>query len=408
MAATEWNEMEVNSHSKYLGFMLGSGTNVINTYNKIIDKIKARLDSWPGHMFNMFDKIRVWNMFAMSMLGYVDQLYPFHETIGDSIDALLTKWIGGPNGWINPHILARLTKDLGFMISPRRHGMSNMAARGRTRHNLTPAGKLIIGQAINRPGGIHYDMFPSSVLWSLVRIDSTLEDKGLDRRQMAAAAQRTVGQAPFRLQQAMYARILTNWKVHYDPGRIEEQKCCIEVILRHRGETHYQLPINRSRALTRKWVRNFKMVSRVVAPRVSICLLRAGLHGWFTTYRFGERNTPCRLCHMQIDSLDHMSDCQVSRKLWRTVLPTIGFDKHALLGFVDQEHSVTIRVYIACILFVIHEFHRYLKFHEQPRRLNVDECVRAMLLHATGCFHDARNKHVKDFVQICVRANARR
>ena len=127
VAATEWNEMEVNSHSKYLGFMLGSGTNVINTYNKIIDKIKSRLNSWPGHMFNMFDKIRVWNMFAMSMMGYVDQLYPFHEIVGDAIDSLLTKWIGGPNGWINPHILARLTKDLGFMISPRRHGVSNMA-----------------------------------------------------------------------------------------------------------------------------------------------------------------------------------------------------------------------------------------------------------------------------------------
>ena len=225
---------------------------------------------------------------------------------------------------------------------------------------------------------------------------------------MADAARRAGGLAPYRLQQTMYANILVNWRFGYARGMQEEQRCCLEVLLRKRGEEHYQLPAQRSRILVNKWIRNFKIVTRIVTPRVSVCLLRAGLHGWFTTYRFGERNTPCRFCHRQIDSLDHMSDCPVSRKFWRTVLPTLRYDKLALLGYVDSELSIEHRVHIACVLFVIHEFHRFLRFHAPANRMSIDECVHALLLHAAGCLHDSRHKHVRDFMRTCIHAPAHR
>ena len=161
---------------------------------------------------------------------------------------------------------------------------------------------------LGNPLGVMRSDFPSSVAWSLAGIFETLRGMHLCNRNMMKAARETRGSSLLTLQSYVYKRVVENWKWYSDPQALaEEQKGGLEEVLRQRGEKQLGLPPQRSRTLARKWVGNFKRVVRHVPPRVATCLLRAGLHGWFTSHRFGEGSICCFLCNQYHDSLSHIA-----------------------------------------------------------------------------------------------------
>ena len=92
----------------------------------------------------LFDKFRIWNVFAISKLGYVDQLLTQSEQVQRSIEKVLAKWIGGPNGWLPTESAFHLKSELGFPVAPRRPGAANLAAKFRTSEMLTHGGKNVL------------------------------------------------------------------------------------------------------------------------------------------------------------------------------------------------------------------------------------------------------------------------
>ena len=151
---------------------------------------------------------------------------------------------------------------------------------------------------------------------------------------------------------------------------------------------------------------NYKSIARQVLPRAAVCLLRAGLHGWFTSHRFGE-SSPCHFCQSNRDSLFHIVTCPVIKQIWGRIfgdsLPTsMPFSKAALLGFVYEEHSIERRVQACSFLFLIHEAHRYFNHHGTPATARSNTgMIRTVLTHASGCFTGSRCKHEKNFVLNC-------
>ena len=98
----------------------------------------------------LFDKIRIWNIFAISKLGYVDQLLTQPECVQRDLEATLIRWLGGPNGWLSAESAFHLKETLSFPIAPRRPGAANLAAKVRTKILLTIAGKRVM-RAMNSP-----------------------------------------------------------------------------------------------------------------------------------------------------------------------------------------------------------------------------------------------------------------
>ena len=177
----------------------------------------------------------------------------------------------------------------------------------------------------------------------------------------------------------------------------------IITLLRKRGEKHFNIDAALSGRLARKWVDNFRVIVKIVPPRVAACLLKAGLHGWVTAHRFGQGPIPCYLCNRENDSLGHICNCTVVRHVWRKILPLVSFDVKELVGFVDRTLNVRDRTFTCCILFCVHEAHRYWK-HSSRHGYTVAQAARSVLLHAAGALHGSRHSQVRDFIACCTHA----
>ena len=97
--------------------------------------MEERLAEWHGKAnLNLLDKIRIWHMYAMSKLGYLDQLLTQpHEAVQTRGEHILFRYMGGPHGRITTEILGNLEDTLGFPMAACFPGQANMAAKTRTR-----------------------------------------------------------------------------------------------------------------------------------------------------------------------------------------------------------------------------------------------------------------------------------
>ena len=193
----------------------------------------------------------------MSMTGYVDQLYAFDPLIHAEIDKRLLKWIGGPNGWINAHILGELKRSLGFMLAPRRHAINNIAARARVYKTLTNAGKAIIDEVTRhrrlQPHHSHLQ-FPNSVIYSLRSIKNVCHNMHVTIDNIVGDLVRR-GQPLRNLQSVLYDIILEHWKWESDKSRAECTRGSILEILRKRCEKFYLIPQESSKERCEKWMK---------------------------------------------------------------------------------------------------------------------------------------------------------
>ena len=161
---------------------------------------------------------------------------------------------------------------------------------------------------------------------------------------------------------------------------------------------------NAARAV-RKWIENFRSIVTSIPPRVGSCLLKAGLHGWATDRRIKQRDSPCFLCNRYSDSLNHISRCAVTRRVWNMVLPLLAFDYQELLGFVHRTLDTRTRVSISCVLFLIYEARRAWQFHGRLNH-NIEVTSMAVLSHAASLV-PFKGPHVRQFVASCEAARAR-
>ena len=122
-------------------------------------------------------------------------------------------------------------------------------------------------------------------------------------------------------------------------------------------KSNYSFGGRENRLRCKGWIRNFRTIAPLVPPRVLVCLLRSGLHGWYTKHRFGE-NSHGYICGRYNDSVAHTINCNAVRRIWRCFLHP-PFDGLELLGFIEREHRAQTRVDIICILFGVFEFVRF-------------------------------------------------
>ena len=148
-------------------------------------------------------------------------------------------------------------------------------------------------------------------------------------------------------------------------------------------------------------MKNFKIVCKLVPPRVAACLLKAGLHGWSTAHRVGQFFHTCRLCHQFSDNLGHIATCSIMRRVWRATMQGTAFCPWFALGFINAEWPKAVRAQAACVLFAVHECHRYRSHHVCPPSNNEEETTTSVLLFAVHSLGNERAAVVKQFVQRC-------
>ena len=186
--------------------------------------------------------------------------------------------------------------------------------------------------------GVSRSVFPNSAALGIAYIDKDLDLLRIQRSKVLQDLRGRKVRAA-RLQSAFYDNILHNWKWWDRHSLMEAQSKSLEALVRSRGVAHLQLPPQRARILTTRFVQNFRHVARTLPPRAAAVLIRSGLHGWFTKHRFGAGGDCCFLCNRYVDSLDHISRCSVTRKVWAAVMGTVSFDPHALLGFLESDKN---------------------------------------------------------------------
>ena len=403
MAATQWAEIKVATEGKYLGFLLGMKVDRLAEYASIVSKMESRLASWRGHSrLGLFDKFRIWNIYAISKLGYVDQLLTQPEEIQRRIESLLTKWIGGPNGWMTAEIAVNLKEGIGFPVAPRRAGAANLAAKTRARIDLTPMGQRLmrdISNSVNTIAPMGYKAHPSVSLW---HTDYELGEIRLKRdgilSQAAERGTRARVSTPNGWQAMAYMAINKNWRFG-SPARLSISiRNGLENHLTRHLQNNYSCYGRESKNRTKKWIRNFQIVSPSAPPRMLVALLRCGLHGWFTKHRFGE-NGACTLCKRYNDSLYHTINCSVVRRLWRKLIPDHVFDGLELLGFVEREHNVQVRIDCLCLMFGLYEFVRFWSHANSTHNYTHTSLPIAIIHFAITSISQHRNPHITNTIQ---------
>ena len=124
-----------------------------------------------------------------------------------------------------------------------------------------------------------------------------------------------------RLQTAFYDAIIEGWPHFSNASREESVKSDVRVKLRNNFVHLFHGPHVRARGAVDNWIRSVKVMGGMLLPRVTVSVIKAGLHGWATNHRCGRESRRCILCNRYNDTLDHMSSCSVTRELWRRVLP---------------------------------------------------------------------------------------
>ena len=339
---------------KYLGFDLGTDVDREAEYMNIVQKIEAHLRKWNGRAkLHLLDKIKIWNIYAMSKLGYIDQLLEIPMSIQKHLEKLLVKWIGGPNGWISAEALSRLKADLDFHIAPRKPGPANLAARSRTRQGLSNDGKRVMHSIRRTPLGHIADRSKKPCL-VLYDTDARLHDIGTDRQTINNSLNdqhnvHTRGKKK-SFQSEAYRIILNRWQHSNAQARNIAIRCSLSNSLNRHLRDNFRCGGRESAIRTGKWIDNFKVVVKLVPPRVAATLLRAGLHGGATHHRCGRQKT-CNICQRYDDSLIHIVNCSSIRRIWHNVLPGIPFDGLDMLGFIHRDMHVNDRVLLSIILF---------------------------------------------------------
>ena len=284
--------------------------------------------------------------------------------------------------------------------------MSNVATRARVRANLSAEVKEIIRIARSGASNISSADFPQSPLFDVAHIDHELHKLHISRTEVIQNIQPLQRGKRISVQNAFYELVIQNWKWYNQQALREHNKGDIVNVIRMHAESKYHFARAEAHRLAKKWVLNYKSVARLILPRSSACLLRAGLHGWFTSHRFGETRC-CHFCQSDRDSLFHLSKCPVVKQIWGRVFGTtlpegMPFNKATLLGFTYEDHSIERRVHACSFLFLIYEAHRYFRHHGVPptAQTSIGMC-RTVLTHATGCFVGSRCKHEQSFVHKC-------
>ena len=77
------------------------------------------------------------------------------------------------------------------------------------------------------------------------------------------------------------------------------------------------------------------------------------------------------------------------------------FSPWFVLGFINAEWSKAVRAHAACVLFAIHECHRFRNHHAHPTDSSEEETTTSVLLFAVHNLGNERAAAVKQFVQRC-------
>ena len=129
-----------------------------------------------------------------------------------------------------------------------------------------------------------------------------------------------------------------------------------------------------------------RKVARTTIFRVTTVTLRSGLHGWHTSHRYGG-NEKFYLCNREgnPDSMDHISRCSITRKVWEWLMPGKAFCNYALMGFNAFQWSEEELANCAMIPYGIHEFHRHWKNKSRRHVYDTQSGAKAVIhFMATG------------------------
>ena len=170
--------------------------------------------------------------------------------------------------------------------------------------------------------------------------------------------------------------------------------------LRYCYSHHFRALAYRSRLMAEKWITTMRTIAEVAPPTVAAVTLRAGLHGWSTAHRCGNPTRRCIICNREgsNDSLDHISRCIVTRRLWDKLMPGKIFCNHALLGFNAFLWTREDIAHCAMTLYGVYEFYRFWGHTHVRHSYNVASCVRAIIHFATTDLSGGRGSVVRNFM----------
>ena len=108
--------MPVKRSCKYLGFMMGPGKGD-SSWNGPFKKYLSRFGMWQDMPLGLHWDIRVYNTFAITVMGYVATLEVPLGWVQTGIENSLKRVAKGPNKWATALDLLTLIESLGFPLS---------------------------------------------------------------------------------------------------------------------------------------------------------------------------------------------------------------------------------------------------------------------------------------------------
>ena len=132
----QWHNICLSSHSKYLGFMSGPGKNA-HSWDKPFEKYKNTIHTWCGRKLGINMNMKAYNVYCISILGFISQLEDIPDCITTFEQALPLLIAPGPYFWASIEDLWYAKTSYNQAIQC--HSISKMATAAKIRISYTDA-----------------------------------------------------------------------------------------------------------------------------------------------------------------------------------------------------------------------------------------------------------------------------
>ena len=298
-----WKDIVIDSHCKYLGFVLGPGAGGLS-WSKPLAKFEKAVAQWSSLKLGLFLNTLAYNVYMVTLLEYVAQLLRVDDRVVIAEQWALRKLAPGPGMWIMPADLENLTV-LGHPMALRSIVHTAMASKlricatiardSRRRHRELDN---VLLDNLRRPLGDWHSQSLYSILEAnraalqdhgitvaSVRADPSCAGRKQDayfQRAARAMIQATI--APFNAENRIRHK-LERWNLSGPPAHLARRACL-----------------------------NFTLVQDCCRPCVASAYLRTLWNGWPTTHRMrtlqGTVVIGCVFgCQTAVDRIEHYAVC---------------------------------------------------------------------------------------------------
>ena len=368
--------------SKYLGIFVGPQADSDINFAGPMIKFRERAAYWLGcpWLGAYFQSIG-FNMFALSVLQFVGQLYPPSTTVENEIMMWAGKFAHGPNNWLwgdGGHAFFRASVELGLRASPRCPKSVCKSSLLRCSLRFMPKFQVKLKEldtAILRshiPYTKCLDVIQKSVHW---------HSKSIQEEATKLRFDSVMFNAPIKADanKLMYNMFFDS--IH--PKGVVEHLLAHHYSSRWFAGTSFKtasgvlVPIaDVALEMGNKGCKHLHFVGTCVPSRVHLANVRFHFNGWHTKARYQKRSgSTCLFCQLEEseDSIEHIICCPVIQDLlprcYKKGSPPRVPVKYFYLFGLDNKHKLAMALYV----FAVYTMHNDLRHN--PNRTELRQCI---------------------------------